>query len=68
MNWTNLNFNQMEAKDKVLDTLRKSDQPLKGGEIAERSGLDKKEVDKAIKVLKTEGVIDSPKRCFYTAK
>jgi biotin operon repressor len=58
----------MEAKDKVLDTLRKSDQPLKGGEIAERSGLDKKEVDKAIKVLKTEGVIDSPKRCFYTAK
>jgi biotin operon repressor len=58
----------MEVKDKVLDTLRKSDQPLKGGEIAERSGLDKKEVDKAIKVLKTEGVIDSPKRCFYTAK
>lgn len=58
----------MESKDKVLDTLRKSDQPLKGGEIAERSGLDKKEVDKAIKVLKTEGVIDSPKRCFYTAK
>jgi biotin operon repressor len=58
----------MESKDKVIDTLRKSDQPLKGGEIAERSGLDKKEVDKAIKVLKTEGVIDSPKRCFYTAK
>lgn len=58
----------MEAKAKVLDTLKKSDQPLKGGEIAKKSGLDKKEVDKAIKTLKTEGLIDSPKRCFYTAK
>ncbi|MEE4259966.1 MAG: HTH domain-containing protein [Bacteroidales bacterium] len=58
----------MEAKDKVLATLKKSDQPLKGGEIAEISGLDKKEVDKAIKTLKTEGLIDSPKRCFYAAK
>jgi len=58
----------MEVKDKVLDTLKKSDQPLKGGEIAEMSGLDKKDVDKAIKVLKTEGLIESPKRCFYAAK
>jgi len=58
----------MEAKEKVLDTLKKSDQPLKGGEIAEKSGLDKKDVDKVIKLLKTEGLIDSPKRCFYTAK
>ncbi len=58
----------MEAKDKVLDTLKKSDQPLKGGEIAEKSGLDKKEVDKTIKTLKTEGLIESPKRCFYSAK
>jgi hypothetical protein len=55
----------MEATDKVLDTLKKSDSPLRGGEIAERSGLDKKEVDKAIKVLKTEEKIFSPKRCFY---
>ena len=58
----------MEAKEKVLNTLKKSDTPLKGGEIAEKSGLDKKEVDKAIKVLKTEGLIESPKRCFYSAK
>jgi len=58
----------MEAKDKVLETLKKSDQPLKGGEIAEKSGLEKKEVDKVIKTLKTDGLIDSPKRCFYAAK
>jgi len=58
----------MEPKEKVLNTLKKSDTPLKGGEIAEKSGLDKKDVDKAIKVLKSEGLIESPKRCFYSAK
>ena len=57
-----------ETKEKVLDTLKKSGDPLKSGEIAEISGVDKKEVDKAIKVLKTEGLIESPKRCFYLAK
>ncbi|NOX86844.1 MAG: HTH domain-containing protein [Chlorobi bacterium] len=58
----------MEVKDKVLETLKKSDKPLKGGEISEISGIDKKEVDKAIKVLKKEGLLESPKRCYYTAK
>ncbi len=56
----------MEPKEKVLDTLKKADNPLKSGEIADMSGMDKKEVDKAIKVLKTEGLIESPKRCYYT--
>lgn len=58
----------MEIKDKVLETLKKSGQPLKGGEIAEQSGIDKQQVDKAIKLLKTEGLIESPKRCYYTLK
>jgi len=58
----------MEIKDKVLETLKTSDVPLKGGEIAELSGIDKKEVDKAIKQLKTDNLIESPKRCFYSAK
>lgn len=55
----------MELKDKVLEVLNSSEAPLKGGEIAEKAGLDKKDVDKAIKVLKAEGKINSPKRCFY---
>lgn len=58
----------MEPKDKVLQTLKNADQPLKGGDIAEISGLDKKAVDMAIKALKIEGLIESPKRCFYSAK
>ncbi|MGL5379379.1 HTH domain-containing protein [Clostridium sp.] len=55
----------MEVKEKVLEVLRNSGEPLKGGEIAEKAGVDKKDVDKAIKSLKTEGSICSPKRCFY---
>ncbi len=58
----------METKEKVLNTLLKNEKPLKSGEIAEISGLEKKEVDKAIKKLKTENKIISPKRCYYTAQ
>ena len=58
----------MEAKELVLKALKESAEPLKGGEIAEKSGVDKKEVDKVIKVLVKEDLIHSPKRCFYTAK
>ena len=58
----------MEPKETVLQTLKNSGKPLKGGEIAEISGLDKKAVDKAIKQLKTEDLIEVPKRCFYQAK
>ena len=39
---------------------------MKAGEIAAALSIDKKEVDKAIKELKTDGSITSPKRCFYT--
>ncbi|GAA0069869.1 FaeA/PapI family transcriptional regulator [Clostridium sardiniense] len=57
----------MDIKEKVLEILNNSEEPLKGGQIAEASGIDKKEVDKAIKELKKEEKIISPKRCFYAA-
>ncbi|UKI43546.1 MAG: transcriptional regulator [Porphyromonadaceae bacterium] len=50
----------MEAKQKVLDTMKQAGQPLNAGKIAELSGLDRKEVDKAMKALKEEGAIVSP--------
>ena len=53
---------------KVLDNMKKADKPLKTGEIVELSGLGKDVVAKAIKTLKADGLIDSPKRCFYQAK
>lgn len=56
----------MGANETVLKTLGEAGEPLKAGEIAERAGIDKKEVDKAIKALKKDGKIDSPKRCYYS--
>lgn len=54
--------------EKVLAAMQEAGKPVKAGEIAEATGLDKKEVDKAMKVLKTEEKIVSPKRCFWEPK
>lgn len=58
----------MDTSKLVLDTLKKTGTPLKSGELAEKTGIDKKDVDKAIKKLMTDNLIESPKRCFYSAK
>jgi hypothetical protein len=58
----------MDAKNIVLEVLKKAGNPLSAGQIAEISGLDRKEVDKAMKVLKDEELIVSPKRCYWEAK
>ena len=52
-------------KDKVLETMKQAGEPLNAGKIAELSGLDRKEVDKAMKQLKEEGAIVSPVRCKW---
>ena len=57
----------MDTTEKVLEILKKAGKAMKAGEIADASGIDKKEVDKAIKKLKTDGKIDSPKVCYYKA-
>ncbi len=56
----------METTEIVLQVLDASPEPMKAGEIAEAAKLDKKEVDKAMKVLKADGRIVSPKYCFWT--
>lgn len=55
----------METKEKVLATMKAAGEALNAGKIAELSGLDRKEVDKAMKQLKEEGVIVSPVRCKW---
>ena len=55
----------MEAKEKVLATMKQAGEPVNAGKIAELSGLDRKEVDKAMKELKAEGAIVSPVRCKW---
>jgi len=58
----------MVSKEDVLKVFKESAEPLKAGQVAEKLGVDQKEVDKAMKVLKEEGAITSPKRCFWTAE
>jgi DNA-binding IscR family transcriptional regulator len=58
----------MDNKETVLKTMANAGKPLKTGEIAELSGLEKKLVDKAIKELKKEELIVSPKYCYWEPK
>jgi hypothetical protein len=58
----------MSTEENVLKALKVAGKPMKSAEIADLSGIDKKEVDKAIKKLKAGGQIVSPKACFYQAK
>ncbi len=58
----------MSAKITILEVMTKEGTPLNAGGIAELSGLDRKEVDKALKALKDEGLITSPKRCYWEPK
>ncbi|NQU35815.1 MAG: MarR family transcriptional regulator [Bacteroidetes bacterium] len=58
----------MSTESKVLETMEKAAKPLKAGEIADMTGIDKEDVDKAIKSLKKEEKIFSPKNCYYSPK
>lgn len=58
----------METKDQVLDAMKKAGTPINAGKLVELTGLDRKEVDKAMKQLKAEGAIESPKVCYWQPK
>ena len=58
----------MDAADKVLEIMNKAGEPLNTGIIVELSGIDRKEVEKAMKTLKKEERIVSPKQCYLKPK
>lgn len=58
----------MEAKEQVLEAMKKAGVPLNAGKIAELTSLERKEVDKAMAKLKAEGAIVSPKVCYWQPK
>jgi biotin operon repressor len=58
----------MNTVQTILETLKKSGNPMSAGEIAESTGIGRKEIDKAMKILKESGEIISPRRCYWTAK
>lgn len=58
----------MNTSDAVINALKSSPVAMKAGEISEKTGIDKKDVDKAIKILVDKNIISSPKRCYYEFK
>ena len=58
----------MSDADKVLEVMNTAGEPLNAGAITDRSGLDRKAVDKAMAELKKDGRIESPKRCYWAPK
>ena len=57
-----------DAKDTIIQAMKAAGEPLKAGQIIEMTGLAKADVDKAMKLLKKEELIVSPKRCFWEPK
>jgi predicted transcriptional regulator len=55
----------MSTEEKVLDAMVKAGAPVGTTKVVELTGLDKKEVEKAMKTLKESGKIVSPKRCVW---
>jgi len=58
----------MEAKEIVLDAMKKFGAPVNAGKLVELTGLERKEVDKAMKQLKADESIVSPKVCYWQPK
>ncbi|MDD4488964.1 MAG: MarR family transcriptional regulator [Paludibacter sp.] len=58
----------METKDQILAAMKAAGKPVNAGKLVELTGLDRKEVDKAMKQLKADGSIESPKVCFWQPK
>ena len=55
----------MDHKELVLEAMKKAGEPLNAGKVAELTGLDRKDVDKAFAALKKDGAIVSPVRCKW---
>lgn len=56
---------EMDAYEKIVEFFSKSDEPVSAGQVADATGVDRKEVDKVMKQLKNEEKIVSPKRCYW---
>ncbi len=49
----------------VFEAIKSAGKPVRPGDVAQATGLDKEIVTKAIKALKNGGKVVSPKNCFY---
>lgn len=58
----------MEIESIILEAMKKAGKALSAGQVAELTGKDRKEIDKAMKKLKESGQIESPKMCYWQPK
>jgi predicted Zn-ribbon and HTH transcriptional regulator len=58
----------VDATEKVLDAMKEAGEPVNAGKVVEMTGLERKEVDKAMNDLKKTERIVSPKRCYWEPK
>jgi len=58
----------MNTEDQIVEILKQNEKPMSAGQIADKTGLERKVVDKAMSNLKKEERIISPKVCYWTAK
>lgn len=58
----------MDATDQVLEAMKAAGEPVAAGKVSEMTGLDRKDVDKAMDALKKSGAIESPVRCKWQPK
>jgi len=56
------------STEKVLSAMKEAGKPVRTGDLVEATGLERKEVEKAMKELKKNDAIVSPKRCFWEPK
>jgi len=54
-----------DTEKKVLDAMKSAGKPVRPGDVAKALDLDSKEVSKVIDSLKKQGLVISPKRCYY---
>ena len=49
----------------VLKAMQDAGKPMRPGQVAKILDIESKEVSKAIKILRKDGKVHSPKRCYY---
>ena len=55
----------VDNEKKVLEAMKSAGKPVRPGDVVKMTGMDSKEVSKAISGLKKKGKVSSPKRCYY---
>ncbi len=58
----------METTEAIINAMKEAGKPMSAGQIADATGIDRKEIDRGMKTLKKEESIVSPKRCYWEPK